>query len=452
MKHSPRTSLIFLFLTALVMSCSENMDLPDSGGNTNTGINRDTDKYVAISPDWTFSDLGLVTPLDIYASKDGRLYIADSSQNRIRVIRPSGEIESGIYDTLDNLPLKPTAVCLDARFNVYYVDNGNKVYVWPQFSAATGIEGIVTGRYYNDNGTPVLMDPRSGLLSGLRAIPYSEIVDTTLTDVIDSLVAPHVFYDPLSERNRLGTTDPVNREALSGRPVYATVSKSFVALAPASESNRAIYVMDAVNNEILKVRLIPTLMVKLKNGQLIWHYEGVLDRFVATAGTGAGTVAQPLSLASDNSGNVFYTQTGDFFSVHKLNGSTYESGFLVGIHDIMNLGEFGYARDISTSSEGNIFVLDTLDRDVKMYAPTGDFLKSVVVREEWIRLTDSSYVNDTLVVRDTLVLQQYPDLLNNPLALTVYNDVIYTLDNGNFRILRFTKVDDVVIDNPDREE
>ncbi len=451
MKKKQSTYLIFIILTALFLGCSETMILPD-GDSDNTGINRDANKYVEITPNWSFDQLNLNTPMDIYASKDGRLYIADSSENRIRVIRPSGEVESGMYDTLDNLPLKPTAVCLDARFNVYYVDNGNKIYVWPQFSASIGIKGIVTGRYYDNNGTQVLMPPLEGLASGLQVIPYIDIIDSTATEVIDSLLAPHVSYDPQSTANREGIINPMSGVALSGNPVYAGINKSFVALASANENDFSIYTADAINNQILKIRLIPTILVKLNNGQIVWHYEGVLESFVATPGTGAGTVSSPISMASDRSGNIFYTQTGEFFSVHKLTSTSYTSGFLVGVDDIMRLGEYGYARDITVSTDGNIFVLDTLDHDVKMYSSTGEFLKSVVVREEWIRITDSSYVADSLVVQDTLVLQQYPDLLKQPLAITFYNDVIYTIDNGNRRILRFTKVDDVIVENPDRED
>jgi hypothetical protein len=157
-------------------------------------------------------------------------------------------------------------------------------------------------------------------------------------------------------------------------------------------------------------------------------------------------------LVTDNAGNVFYSQTGDFFSVHKLNSSAYSSGFFVGIDDIMGLGEFGYARDIALSTDNYVFVLDTLDHDVKMYSPQGEFVKSIVVREEWLRVSDSTFYGDSLVVKDTLILQQYPDLLKNPMALTYYNDVIYAIDNGHRRILRFTKVDDVIIEDPNREE
>ncbi|MDZ7821835.1 MAG: hypothetical protein U5N26_08515 [Candidatus Marinimicrobia bacterium] len=450
MKKTCNILATIVFSLMLFYGCSDTMRLPEGGDSSSSaGINRDKNKYVRISPDWGFDTLGLTTPLDVYPSRDGRLYIADSSERAIRVIRPSGECENGIYDTLSGLPVSPAAVCLDNRFNVYFTDRGGRIYVWPQFSAMTGIQGIVTSREY---GNGDILDPLEGLASGLDPVPHSETVDTNASTVIDSLLSPHVFYDPRSVSNREGVTDPVSGEEISGDPVYAIIRKSLIALAPAAENALHIYAMDAVNHQILKIRLIPTVLVKLENGQLVWHYEGVLESFVATEGTGAGTVSRPTGMATDDAGNIYYSQTGDFFSVHKLMNNSYSSAFLVGEDDIMDIGEFGYARDVSVASDGNIFVLDTLDRDVKMYSPAGEFLKSVAVREEWVRITDSSYVADSLVVQDTLVLQQYPDLLKQPQALTVYNEVLYTIDNGNRRILRFTRVDDVIVENPDREE
>jgi len=444
--------LTTILLLLLFTACTDTLDLPDAGDSENTGINRDPNKYVQITPDWSFADLGLETPLDIYPSRDGRLYIADSSEQRIRVIRPSGERESGVYDTLSGLSVSPTAVCLDTRFNVYYASRGSRIWVWPQFSATVGIKGIVTSREFETGDATAFMDPLAGLAAGYAPVPHTEIVDSAATDLIDSLLAPHVFYDPQSGNNRLGIVDPVTGETLEGHPIYAGLNKSLVALAPGPENARYLYAMDAINNQVLKIRLIPSILVKLDNGQLVWHYEGVLEDVVATDGTGAGTVSDPTAMTTDAAGNIYYTQTGDFFSVHKLMYNDYSSGFLVGVDDIMNLGEFGYAQDVAVAPDGNIFVLDTLDRDVKMYGPGGEFLKSIAVREEWIRISDTSYVADSLVVRDTLILQQYPDLLTRPLALTVYDEVLYTLDNGNRRILRFTKVDDVIVEDPERED
>ncbi|MDD3966557.1 MAG: hypothetical protein WC372_06680 [Candidatus Neomarinimicrobiota bacterium] len=441
----------------LLSGCSELIPLPTNNGNSG-GINTDPNKFSQITPNWTFEELLLNDPVDIFASRDGRLYLAEPEANRIRVIRPSGEIEAAFYDTLSNLninglPVNPTSVCMDERMNVYFANDGKVVYFWPQFTASIGIAGIVTQREYRIDGKDTLLNPLSGLALGLTAKENSDIVDSTQTAVIDSLMRPRVFYDPASEMNRNGLYNSETGELIhKGNPIYASQNKSFVSLAPASPNDLSIYAADAINNYMLKITLIPSVLVRLANGQNVWQYTGILEDFIATPGTGAGTVSEPVSLCSDRTGNVYYTQTGEYFAVHKLRAGSYASEFLVGIDDIMELNAFGYARDIAVSSEGNIFVLDTLDRDVKMYDPDGAFVKSVAVREEWIRLSDSVYVSDSLVVRDTLILQQYPDLMNNPMALCYYQDVLYILDNGKRRMLRFTRVDDVIIGDPDREE
>lgn len=454
MKKSFKILSVSLLTVLFFLGCSETMPLP-TGGSTGP-INTDPNKFVQITPDWSFQDLELTDPVDMFAARDGRLYLADPSENRIRVIRPSGEVEDSIYSALDgitinNSAVNPTSVCVDARFNVYFANDGNVIYMWPQFAATIGIAGIVTLREYELGGVDTLMHPLDGLAYGLT--PKRDIVDSTQTDVIDSLLSPHIFYDPQSDLNRFGLVDEsTGTVILPGNPVYATQNKSFVGLAPAPTEDLAIFSADAINNYILKINLIPTMLVRLNNGQNIWQYVGMLDDFIAEPGTGAGTVSLPISLSSDNAGSVYYAQTGEYFAVHKLNSSNYGSEFLVGIHDIMGLGEYGYARDVIAADDNSIFVLDTLDRDVKMYSSDGMFMKSVVVREEWLKISDSTYYGDSLVVKDTLVLQQYPDLLKNPMAIAFYNEVLYTVDNGNNRLLRFTKVDDVVIEDPDREE
>lgn len=458
MKNTIKTSLSILTVIFL-LSCSGNMDLPDTDAGTNAGINNDPNKFSRITPDWTFSQLDLQTPVDAFSSRDGRIYIADSAANSIRVIRPSGEVESGIYDVLKNLDISPTSVCLNARFNVYYSDDKNVIYFWPQFVASIGIEGIITERDYKVGADTVKMTPLEGLNGNYIPIVESEVIDNSQEAAIDSMMSPRVFYDPASDLNKKGLIHPQSEKILiAGDPIYAKQNKSYVALAPAKREDLAIYAADAINDYIIKIKLVPTVLVRLKNGQNVWQFVGMLDKidgsdgFIATPGTGAGTVSEPISIVADNGGNVYYTQTGEYFSVHKLLSPSYGTAFLVGIDDIMELGEYGYARDIAVSADNNIFVLDTLDHDVKMYSAQGDFIKSIVVREEWIKISDSSYVGDSLVVKDTLVLQQYHDLLKNPMALTFYNEVLYTFDNGNSRVLRFTKVDDVVIENPDREE
>lgn len=450
MKKHLTTILSIMTAILLIWGCSETMPLPDTGESTGH-INTDPNKYVRISPDWSFDQLELTDPVDVFASKDGRLYFAEPTENRIRVARPSGEIESGIYDTLANLVIdgsavNPTSVCLDARFNVYFANDSNVIYFWPQFAATIGIKGIVTARMYQ--GVDTLMNPLDGLALGLTPIAGSEVIDSTDTDAIDSLMSPRAFYDPQSALNRNGLPGYMDGDA-----IYASQNKSFVGVAPAATADMAIYAADAITDNILKINLVPTLLVRLNNGQNVWQYVGMKESFIAKPGTGAGTVSRPISLASDNTGSVYYTQTGDYFAVHKLNASSgYGSEFLVGIDDIMGLGEYGYARDVAVGSDNSIFVLDTLDRDVKMFSAEGAFVKSVVVSEEWLKISDTTYYGDSLAVKDTLILQQYNDLLNNPMALTYYNEVLYTIDNGNNRILRFTKVDDVVIEDPDREE
>lgn len=460
------TTLLFSVFVILIsinfIACSELMPLPNSGDSTRV-INTDPNKYIQLTPIWTFDQLGLSNPTDVYFKEDGRMYIADSSNSSIKVIRQFAEIESGFYDSLSNLDVKPTSVCVDSRFNVYYSDGGDKIYMWSQYLAMTGIKGIVTHRLYDIGGKDSLLSSLDALaIYGDNANHYSkqDIIDSTQVELMDSLMSPRVFYNPQSDLNRNGLINDITGEILySGNKVYATLNKSYVALAPGEARTISIFVADAINNYILKIDLIPSILVRCENDQNVWQYIGILDKFIAEPGTGTGTVSQPVSLSSDNSGNLYYTQTGDYFSAHKIEVPNYTSPFSVG-QDMLRIGEFGFARDI-LSADQTIFVLDNIDNDVKLYSPNddddeeilkGEYLKSIGVTDEWVVISDSSYVNDSLVVKDTLVLNQYNDVLNNPMAITYFDEVVYIFDNGNRRILRFTKVDDVVIEDPDRED
>ncbi|MCF7833415.1 MAG: hypothetical protein K9N05_07570 [Candidatus Marinimicrobia bacterium] len=447
------------------IGCSELMPLPETGDSTGV-INTDPNKYTQLTPIWTFDQFGLQNPTDAFFKQDGRMYIADSSINSIMVIRQFAEVESGCYDSLLNLDVKPTSVCVDSRFNVYFSDGGNKIYMWSQYATMFGIKGIVTERLYEIDGKDTLLSPLDAIaILGYEDAKYpkEDIIDTTQVELIDSLMSPRVFYDPQNDLNRNGLINDLTGEVMyPGNKVYATVNKSYVALAPGESGELSVFAADAINNYILKIDLIPTVLVHCSNGQNVWQYIGILDRFIATPGTGAGTVSKPVSLSSDESGNLYYTQTGDYFSAHKIEIPDYTSSFSVG-QDILRIGEFGYARDI-LSADQTIFVLDNIDNDIKLYSPQevkenyivttekGEYLKSIAVTEEWVIVSDTTYINDSLVVKDTLVLNQYNDLLDNPMAITFYDEVIYVFDNGNSRILRYTKADDVVIEDADREE
>ncbi|MDD3807461.1 MAG: hypothetical protein PHE86_05445 [Candidatus Marinimicrobia bacterium] len=452
-----KTLHIFLFFFIItLLGCIDTMDLPTAVTDTPKGISSDKDAYIELTPRWSFEELGVSDIRDMVVAKDGRLYLADPKSNKISVIRTSGSIEEGVYDTLRSLivhnhQISPFSVTVDSRFIVYFTDKSDTVYAWFQYMNMVEIEGIVTSFNYLVNNEMVTANPLVGEFNeAYRRIPGSEILDTNPSR-LDSLLKPLPIYISRAKENSVATIDPVTGEALGNNPVYAKLAKSFNAIAPEGSDMRTIAVMDSLNNRLIKFRLLPTVLVKLKNGRFIWHYKGVYENFIAEQGTGAGTVSKPVSLYSDPSGNLLYTQLGDYFGIHKLqyrNGN-YSSAFSLGLNDIMDLDRFEAAMDVVVGDDASIFVLDSALHAVLKFSANGDFQKFVAVREEWIQISDTTWIDEQATVKDTLIQTAFHDLLDSPQCLAFYNDVLYVADRGHKKVLRFTRTKAAIEDpNP----
>lgn len=441
--------LITLVILIIILSgCIDTLDLPVALSDDPRGISEDKDAFIELSPRWSFNDIGVTDIQDMYATNDGRIYLADPKSNTISVIRAGGSIERGVYDSLQSLEIRnrrisPVSVTVDNRYIVYFTDRSDTVFAWFQYMNMVGIEGLVETFDYQVGNELVTKNPLSGEFNELyQRIPGSEILDTTPSR-LDSLLKPLPIYISKANENMTATLDPVTGEALGNNPVYAKVAKSFNAVAAEASDLRTIAVMDSLNNRLIKFRLIPTVLVKLKNGRFIWHLKGVYENIIADRGTGAGTVSMPVSLYSDPSANLLYTQFGDYFGFHKLlnrNGN-YISAFTLGVNDILDLDRFESAMDAVVGDDASIFVLDSSQNAVLKFSSSGEFQKFVAVRDEWIRITDTTMTNGETAIRDTLIQVTFNDLLYKPHSITFFNKVLYVADKGHEKVLRFTRTE-----------
>jgi hypothetical protein len=440
------TMLPLILIT--LSGCIDTIDLPTALTDNPIGISEDKDAYIELTPRWSFSELGITDIQDMYATTDGRIYLADPKSNKISVIRAGGSIERGVYDSLQSLiicnrKISPVSVTVDNRYIVYFTDRSDTVFAWFQYMNMIGIEGIVNTFDYQAGGEVVAKNPLSGEFNeSYHRIPGSENLDTTPSR-LDSLLKPLPVYISQANENMTATLDPVTGEALGNNPVYAKTAKSFNAVASEASDFRTIAVMDSLNNRLIKFRLIPTVMVKLKNGRFVWHFKGVYENIIADRGTGAGTISMPVSLYSDPSGNLLYTQFGDYFGFHKLinrNGS-YSSAFSLGFHDILDLDRFESPMDAVVGDDASIFVLDSSQNAVLKFSSSGDFQKCVAVREEWLRITDTTWTDSDFTIRDTLIQVTFNDLLLEPQCLAFFNKVLYVADKGHEKVFRFTRTE-----------
>jgi len=446
----------------LFFSCIDNMDLPSA---PDTEIAPTSNKqYIEITPCWEFSDLDIDYVSDIFIAKDGRFFIADSVNNKLIVLRQSGKPADNNYDVLknpviDGVNISPTASCVDPRFIVYFVDGNDKIYAWNQFVSQTGITGIVDSMKYTNGTDTIITTPLKSLyLDEYTSIKNTEFLNNEST-FLDSITSPYIFYDPNSPKN------------IQVNSSYASKTKKFIALAQSSSDDKFIFAMDKFNNKLAKITLVPTELILLENGQTIWTYEGVLNDFIAEEGTGGGTINEPTGMTSDNDGNLYYTQLGNYFGLHKLLSNSYNCVFNKDNHEIMQLDQFQSAIDVAVDNNASIFVLDSAANLVKKFTSNGSFDKFVGVSNNWIRQPDTNITifpidtteiidgNDTTysiifdtttTIKDTLILEYKNDILNKATAIAEYEDVIYISDTGNRRILRYTLSEDVNIQDPDQ--
>ena len=458
--------IIYFAITTNILffsGCINDMNMPSA---PDIEIAPTSDKqYIEITPRWQFSDINIDNISDIFIAKDGRFFIADKENNKIVVLRQSGNLADTTYNILqnpiiDNIDISPIAVCLDPRFIVYFVDGNDKIYAWNQFISRTGITGIIDSMEYINGTDTIVTTPLQHLdmETHYTAVKNTEFLNTN-TVLLDSIKSPLVFYDSNSAKN------------IEVNSNYASQSKNFIAVTPSSSNDKFIFVMDKYNNKLAKIELVPSKLVLLENGQSVWTYEGVLDEFIAEEGTGGGTINEPTGLTSDKEGNVYYTQYGDYFELHKLSSNTYNCVFNKDNHEIMQLEQFQNALDVAVDDNASIFVLDSTANLVKKFTSNGAFDKFVGVSNNWIRQPDTNITifpidtteiingadttyniifDTTTTIKDTLILEYKNDVLNRATAIAEYDGVLYISDNGNRRILRYTLSKDINIQDPDQ--
>lgn len=433
--------IIFLILTA---SCSyEKISMPELD-NSDIIFNTGDERYIQVNPEWGGAPWNFNDPNDIFISEDDYIYVADSA--RIIVLSKSGDVitsdnfgnDFSAIATIPNIddpamPINPTGLCLDSKLNLYVVDNSKNIYVWNQYinniknSNPDGVDSIATQITYRNNttGENVILTPREFYLSVLYDFDedYSKIKVTFISDpaAMDSIYKPHVFYTEFKEEGA-----------------------EFVSVAAAPFGTNYLYVSDGLQQRIAAIYVGRSSYLKLRNGVEIWQHKGIYDYDAATAGTGAGTVNDPTGMAVDEGGNIYYTQTGENFGLHKISYSSssgWSSSFALDVNEIMDLDRFAEPFDVATSPDGSIFIVDKAVNEVQVYDNIGNFIRKAGTRfaQSEITVIDSIYVDGVLNVseRDTIITTEYSDVLDSPKSVVVDDDMVYIVDSGNNRIVRY---------------
>ena len=414
-------------------ACVEKMQLPESLADNSEFVAGDT-TYLLIQPIWD-EEMGLQSPVEISIAQDGHVFVADTGAKSIFAFSQNGELLAG-FEELQNLSITPIDVDIDQKMNIYFTDGSQKIYIWNQYINDIGIEEMaVTGSFYNEGAGSVTINAFSEEWS-----TYLEDDDWSLEsvnwgtpqDVIDSLLAPHVFYDGADQIHSFNDI------------YYESATSSFSGLSATRDESNYIYALDYTHNRIIRFDHQRTHLLKLTNGDKIWTHRGVFKSSVSESGTGAGTVNEPMGIDVDYSGSIYYAQTGDFFSVHKIRPATsgtyttYPAVFQQGTNDIMDLFRFSKPADVAVDNNQFVYVANTEEQEIQVFDSDGQFFLKAGVETFTIDTTMQILQGSDTVVVDTFITVEEKGFLVEPVAVTVDDrGIVYICDTVTGRILRY---------------
>ncbi len=410
--------IIVLAIAILLFSCGTKELLPTVSEDEQADTS-----YIQIIPNWEQDIYGFASPKDILVGADGYLFVADSGNSRILVLDQAGNIISedeygNDFTNLENLELpgigtvEPLRLTQDSKMNLLFVNGNHQVYAWNQYFNNIGIDSVassITLWHSETNDMFVLNNVDS--LSYFAAEGYSvfEIKFTKDEDVIGEILAPHVFYDGADIINIL---EDIFADPRSSRIIdIAAYGQDF---------GNILYMLDRRYNRIIRAQYYIKQLLLLSNGLISIDYGCRFSDVVTGQGYGAGFVMNPKSLSLDISGNIYFTQTGGNFVCHGISSGSYRTLFDPEIDDILEIGRFGIAQDISVDSRSTIYVVDA-DRDfIQTFNSNGAFIRNI----------------GTMLIDG----EETAYILKRPEAVAINNNIIYIADTGNSRIVRFQYV------------
>ncbi len=414
-------------------ACVEKMQLPKSLEDDGEFSVGDT-TFLLIHPIWD-DELGLQFPVEISIAQDGHVFVADTGSRSIFVFSQDGEALTG-FDNLKQMDINPIDVDIDQKMNVYFIDGSQKIYIWNQYINDIGVEEMaVSGSFYNEGAGYVTVDAFTSDWD-----EYMQNSDWLLEDVnwgipqniIDSLLTPHVFYDGALSIHSFNDI------------YYESGNSSFSGLSATRDENNFIYALDYTHDRIIRIDLQRTYLLKLTNGEEIWTHRGVFKSSISESGTGAGTVNQPLGIDVDYNGNIYYAQSGDFFSIHKIRPvtsgtySTYPSVFQTETNDIMELFRFSKPADVAVDNKQSVYVANSEAQEIQVFDADGQFFRKAGIEKSIIDTTLYVVLGTDTVAVDTFLTIEVKGILVEPAAVTVdERGIVYICDTITGRILRY---------------
>ena len=290
---------LLIFIILYFISCVDKFMIPDAiNDNSNSSFGAGDTTYLQLTPIWDETH-GISQPIEISIIQDGRILIADSSQNSIFVLDQDGDSPSG-FDGLKSLldneynPVSPIDVDADKKMNIFFVDGSQRVFIWNHYWNSVGINSVSTSATFIHSDTGADTTILAGSINWLSFLnnaswEISSIVYSNNQVLIDSLLNPYLFYDGRNEKNAYLD------------PHYQTDSSQFTGISAPADNENMIFVTDNYGGANQQYRIIQidfqkSLLLALSSGDTVWAFTGEFGETVVGYGTGAGTVSKPLSL------------------------------------------------------------------------------------------------------------------------------------------------------------
>ncbi|WP_353063741.1 Ig-like domain repeat protein [Tunturibacter psychrotolerans] len=339
-------------------------------------------------------------PFGVAVDPAGNIFIADSSNNRIRRVDAASQLMStvagngdagntgdGGLATMASLSL-PTSVALDGAGNLYFADSNN--HAIRMVTASTGIITTVAGvlgsqGYSGDGGsaiqahlnTPdsVAIDPVNGFLyiadSGNNVVRRVDLS----TGIISPFAGNHAA-------TYAGDGGPATSASLNG-PWGVTVGP-----------DGQIYIADQNNHSVRKVALDGTISTIAGNGT---------SGFSGDGGPASGAVLDsPAGAVIDAAGNIYISDAGNN-RVRKVNAVTGEIDTVVGSNQESFSGDGGPANGagmygpygMALDGTGNLYVSDVFHNRIRLVQSINAVLNFPAIRVQRVSSTeDEELEND----------------------------------------------------------
>lgn len=412
-------------------------------------------------------------PQSVAIGPDGSVYVADQSSSVIQVFGPDGSLrrEVGRAGTRPGELTSVGAITVAADNTLFVADGSNRI---DRFDAAGnllrsfGRRGTGVGEFNFGKGGGNDAPAGGGLVTSGNLLFVSDSLNNRLQRFnldgsgATEIVPPGRLYNPrgLAVRGqRLIVADDKNHRLVvldfAGR-VIRTVGSGQGArgnqfsfpFGVAVDPKGRVFVADDINQRVLRFGPQPDYKYKARWG----HY-----------GTGPGQLAYPRAIATDNSGALYVTNTGnDRIDVFDNTGGLLRSWGISG----RGKGQFNAPLGVAADANGVRAVADSINGRVELLNPDGSNASSwgspapgpTILRSPVAVAFDAAgdaYVLDQrrgrifvfaratgLPARTIAAQGSGPGLLLDPSAISIANDVITVADTGNRRIARFSTAGD----------